>query len=322
MGTAGKLLIVLAAAALVAPLAIASHPTPPAPPQAGPDLPAALPVAVVTVFENVVYSGWAGVTSRVVDVPAAWNRVFVTLESRPMGDPWDRTFGVAVGGVEVLHGTTPRTSFSVRKEITEFAVLLPPSGTALVQFLGDSWVGALSYTLRLEFYDDPLGLVLPRAEHALGAFLWGGMWGAGSRMTRAMAFPADAPTLATVEITMSGHGTEEFWYLNGLVPRTFHVLVDGVEVAKVHPLPYVYALLGFTGSFGETVHPVMWWTAQRGLDVAGVHTGAGEIPPYRATVHPEHLGLLAGARTVEIRQEGGYGVWITSVSFLIDQTNQ
>lgn len=313
----------LAVAFLIIPAVAAQTPAMPPVPQSGPDVPAALPVAEIHVFANEVYSYTAGPRTRVIDVPSGWNRVVLTLESHPAGDPWDRTFGVAIGGAEVIHGTTPRTAFTIDKDVTEFASLLPQGETAPVTLLADSWVGALVYNVWLKFYQDPVGLVTTPDDFAKGAFLWQWLCANGARRTTTVEFPADAPLTGTIELTASGHGNEEFfWQVNPQRLRTFHVLVDGVELATIHPLPYTYAFLGFYEPTGSLVHGPMWWTAQRALDVAGVHTGVGEIPPYRVEVVAENLGLLTGTRTVELVMDGGTNgacAWITSVSFLTDE---
>lgn len=68
----------------------------------------------------------------------------------------------------------------------------------------------------------------------------------------------------------------------------------------------------------------MWWTAQQGLDKAGVHANSGEIPPFRATIHPDELGLLTGVRDVKVSMEAAIAgapvrcAWTTSASFLLD----
>jgi hypothetical protein len=100
----------------------------------------------------------------------------------------------------------------------------------------------------------------------------------------------------------------------------------------VRAMHYIYALAGFgnenantacvgpgTSSTGDTLHPIMWWTAQQAADRAGIHGGVGEIPQYRIVVtDPGHLALLSGARTVRILQENGLSVWYSSLSFLLD----
>lgn len=294
-------------------------------PDDGPQAPAPLtPVASVTAFDNEVYSYTEGVRTRSVLVPdVAYNRVVLTFHGDPGGDPWDRFFGVGIGGAEVLRGTTPRADFTITKDVTEYASLLPPGGSADVNLFYGTYVGAPRLTVRLDFYSDPsAALVRAPADQVVRPFAWRYFGGNGATLATTAAFPAAAPSSATVELSLSGHGEAEFWYQYGApVPRTFHVYVDGVEVGQAKAMPYVYALLGFSGGtiWNDVVHPAMWWTGQRALDEAGVHGGVGEIPPYRAEIPAEYLPLLAGAKEVKVVQEGNTGYWITGLNFLLHE---
>lgn len=314
-------LLVLASLLLV-PLAWGGGPALLVPDEGPQAPPASSPVATVVAFENEVYSFTEGVRTRSVVVPSVpWNRVVLTFHGMPGGDPWDRFFGVGIGGAEVLRGTTPRADFTISKDVTEYASLLPPGGTADVNLFYGSYVGAPSITVTLDFYDDAsAALVRAPADHVVRPFAWSYFGGNGATLARDAAFPAAAPASATVELSLSGHGEAEFWYQYGApVPRTFHLYVDGVEIGQAKAMPYVYALLGFSGGtiWNDVVHPLVWWTAPRVLDEAGVHVGIGEIPPYRAEVPTEYLHLLTGEKEVKVVQEGQTGYWITGVNFLL-----
>lgn len=297
----------------------------------GPDEPRGEGGVAVPVLTDERFEGCAGIVevARDVQLPVWRGDVRFVLEftGRPAGDPWDRMFSVAIGGVEVLRGTTPRTTFTVERDITEYARLLPSGGTVTVVVELASWVGAMRADVTLHALRPGIA---PRAvaDEVHGVFLRGSLIGSGERLSREIELPAEAPAGATVDLTLSNHADEEA-RAGG---RVFGVYVDGTLIAETRPMPYTYAILGFggenantacrgpaTSSTGDVLHPLMWWSAQRALDVAGVHTGVGEIPPYRAGVAPEHLPLLAGARTVEVRQQGGGPVWITSLAFLIDR---
>lgn len=284
-------------------------------PQEGPDVPAVTAPVVLAPFVDETVSFTQAVRTRLVDVPVGdWDRIILEFTERPDGDPWDRIFGVALDGVEVLRGTTPRTAFTVRKDITAFAALLPPGGSVPVSILVEAWAGTQRATLKIEFYENEPTKHAVEApwDHAVGAHRWRGVCGAPVSVP--VTFPADAPSRAFVEITLSGHGSQEFQW-----SQFFHILVDGEEVAQAMTLPYTYAFLGFSGSFGGLVHPFLWWTAQRALDLAGVHAGVGEIPAYRAEVEAADLGWLAGTHTVTIVPEFVDGcTWVTSLTFLLN----
>ncbi|MEA3198708.1 MAG: hypothetical protein QOE90_136 [Thermoplasmata archaeon] len=305
----------------------------PALPQEGPDVPAATaPVATIVVLDHARFTGasWQGQT---INVPAgAWNRVVLTWSQKPIDDPWDRTFSASIGGVEVLRGTTPRTEFTVTKDVTRYAALLPAGGSALVEGYADSWVGqGQVVTLSLAFYDDPSAAAVEApAAHVFGVQRMAGMGIGGSGPATTIDFGATVPQSATVEFLASGHGDQEDWFLYPESPPTFTLLVDGQPIASAVAMPYTYAFLGFCDGPGctgtaqdQTIASVMWWTAQQALDLAGVHTGVGEIPAYRATVAPQDLALLTGAHTVQVVLghdalgfADGSGVWVTSAQVL------
>lgn len=319
-------------AALLAPGAATATPAPPS--IEGPDIPTlTAPDEVVVAIAGERFDCAEGARTHTIAVPSAtWDRIILEVTITPDGDPWDRLFGVAIGGVEVLRGTTPRTAFTLRKDVTEFASLLPPGGTTDVTLYMGSYVGALVGDVTLEFYaDEPTGLLVLRpAASAAGVVAFGSLNGNGTQLSRVVSFGGPAPSGATVELTLSGHGDEEFWFAGPRLPRIFHVYVDDVEIATAVAMPYVYAFLGFgnenanipcvgpgTSAFGDTVHPVMWWTAHRAADAAGIHTGNGEIPPYRAEVEASALPLLTGSRTVRVVQQNGRSRWVTSLSILL-----
>jgi hypothetical protein len=324
---------------LVVSLLLAVAPSAHAAPQAlpdlqGPKIPAVTaPAAVVTAFDHERFFCTEGARTHSITVPNVdADRVVLVVTILPVREPWDRLYGVAIGGVEVLRGTTPRVDMTIRKDITEFASLLPPGGTAAVSLTSGSYVGYLDESVAIEFYanEPTAALVRAPARAVVPSLTWRGLGGDGATASTQATFPEQAPSSAIVELTLSGHGEcGEFWYTCGTEPPVFHILVDGTEVATATAMPYVYALLGFgssivcdgeQGSNNARLHQVMWWTAQQGADIAGVHTGTGEIPPYRVAIDPADLALLAGARTVTLVQEGGTGAqnWPSSVGFILN----
>jgi hypothetical protein len=324
----------VAALGTLALLAPAAHAAPAelTPYVQGPDRePASTPDAVVSVLDKALFSfglkppTLVRTVARKLPAPKPeWDRVILSFTDVPTDDePWDRVFSVAVGNVELLRGTTPRTAMTVRKDVTEFLPLLGRGGVAKLTTQVGTYVGGHKVTVRLEYYAGEQRVVAP-AGRVVGAFSNVGIEPEHADKARHSAvartrFPATAPKSGSVELTTSGHlQGGEFWYLpdrGSTTPPVLHLLVDGTEIGTAHAAPYVYALAGFTGQNG-TAHPLMWWTAQRALDTAGVHTGVGEIPPYRATLPAESLALLTGSRRVEVRVDGK-GLWITSVTFLL-----
>lgn len=317
-------LAALTAALLLLPFAAASPLL--VPQNADADVPTATtPIATAYAFVDERFSYTEGVRTRTIDVPTGWDRVVLTFSSRPDRDPWDRLFSVGIGGANVLQGTTPRTTFTITKDVTEYTALLPQGGTTTVQLYMGTYVGALLGSVRLDFYasEPTAALVAPARDTVEPIVGWAYIAG-GSTLGRNVTFPDAPPSRVTLDLRTSGHGAAgEFWWMQTPpAVADFRVLVDGVEVGHATAMPYVYALIGFEGGpiFNDRIHPTMWWTAQRGADMAGFHTGAGEIPAYRADVDAQMLPHFTGARRVELVQDTGAGVWISSLNVLVDQT--
>jgi hypothetical protein len=327
-----RLLLLVLAVGLLTPLTAQAAPPEMTPYVEGPDrAPASAPDAKVTVLDKALFS--FGLKPPTLDrtvtarLPRAkdggWDRVILTFTDTPTDDePWDRVFSVAVGKVELLRGTTPRADMTITKDVTEYAAVL--TGTQKFTTSVGTYVGGHRVSVSLAFYDGEQQIHAPRAG-VVGAFAGTGIEPEHKDVARRTAratvrFPARAPTGATIELTTSGHlQGGEFWYLpdrGSTTPPVFHLKLDGVEVATAHALPYTYALAGFQGA-NATEHPLMWWTAQKELDALGVHTGTGEIPPYRATLPADVVGRLTGSHTVEVAVDGK-GLWISSVSVLLD----
>jgi hypothetical protein len=277
------------------------------------------PVASVVVFEAEHWAWTEAIRTRTVAL-----RVILRFHSWPNGangDPWDRLFAVHVEGVEVMRGVTTRGDFTVRDDITEYAVLLS-GATARIGVHLSSWANdGLFTTVELLFYHEPTSLVGDQpASTIVAAYTHAGM--GGERVTT-VTFPAAAPGSATIELFTTGHTQDgEFWYLNALsdpTPPRFKVFIDGTHVGTVHAMPYIYPFIGFCcSSVSWLLNQHLWWSAHQVLSEAGVYTGSGIIPSYRAELPADLLPLLSGERTVMLVKENHRGYWPTSVTFLMD----
>lgn len=326
-----RLLLASLALGLALPLTARAAPPEMTPTVEGPDVPTSTAAkATVTVFDKAVFS--FGLKPPVLDrtvkallpkAPAGgWDRVLMEVTDTPDDqEPWDRVLSVSVGKVELLRATTPRSTFTMTKDVTEYASLL--SGRQPFSASIGTYTGSHQLTVKLAFYDGEQPVHAPFAR-VVGGFSYVGIEPEHKEVARRtaqakVAFGKTAPASAVLEMTTSGHlQGGEFWYLpdrGSTTPPVFHVKVDGTEVATAHGLPYTYALVGFEG-MNETAHPLMWWTAQQALDKAGVHNGTGEIPSYRASLPADVAATLKGSKTVEVVVEGK-GLWITSVSLLL-----
>jgi hypothetical protein len=320
----------------------------------GPDIePVTTPIRVLDVITDARWNCSETPAVRGFTVPAAptadgWDRIILQVESIQTGDPWDRLLIAGINGAEMLRATTPRARMTLRKDITEYASLMPQGSTAFASLSIGSYVGSIEGRLRIEFYDaEPTAAlvgarassVVPvmqsrRINHTLVT----------QPTVTAVTDLGPASARALLDVTTSGHGSEEFWFQEGPVAsvpeqkikktRVFHVYANGNEIGSFAAMPYIYALMGFGGpnantacvgpgnaAHGDALHPLMWWTAQREMDRAGVHINSGEIPQYRIEItDPAHLALLTGETEITVRVENmplnPNGVWITSLSVL------
>ena len=330
--TVRRLLLLAAGLLLAAPLSAHAAPAELLPYVEGPDQePSSQPAAVVSIHERTMFSFQIKpaalkrtVTRPLPKAPAGgWDRVVLHYLDQPTADePWHRVFSVAVGEVEVLRGTTPRADMKLRKDVTEYLSALGPGPRRFTTEVG-TYTGGHLVSVRLEFYEDEARTHAPR-KAVVGAFRAVGIEPnhvqADRRRATGRIDVRFRPRAATLELTTSGHRQGgEFWYLppdGSVTPPVLHVRLDGREIATGRALPYVYAATGVEGG-NKTVHPVAWWTAQQHLDKAGVHTGVGEIPPYRVELPADVVAKLAGRHTIQVTVEGK-GLWITSVTLLLD----
>jgi hypothetical protein len=314
-------------------------------PQEGPHwIPAATqPVATLQPFVEEYWHNTEGPRTHDIVVPVSpsgqWDRIVLVYRQHPSTDPaqmdpWDRLCSASVAGVEVLRCTTPRSDMTLTKDLTEYRALFPQGATVPITADTGSYdqpefgyAGGQYVDVTLQFYaNEPTGLaqlpaaasVVPMMDHQI-------VCAVGDAHHATIDFPASPPTLAMVEITLSGHGDDEFWWMNqnfgsdGVTYElpVFKVYVDGTEIAQAYAMPYTYAFAGFYG--GDNLeHPLMYWTAQQVLNDAGVYPGIGQIPPYRAVLLPSALPLLTGpGHDVVLEGTGGLCYWPASVSFLL-----
>lgn len=332
------LMALLAAAGLASALVPgpgAVHAAPPALPQEGPDGPTVLPPDVVLrVFEDEYWVDEEGPRSRTVTIPvptqAFWGRILLVYRQWPnedpaTQDPHPRRCSVAINGLEVLRCTTPGTDFTLTREITyykrHFFYGLPATFTVTTGSFSEPgrYQGGQHVRLEVRFWDagEPTGEAFSGAAgRAFPAWHLAPTCADGRALRTAVDFgTATAWGGGTIEVYLAAHGADEAWWAAGRQP-VFHLALDGTEVAQVLPAPYTYASdPAYGGAYTEA--PLRWWTAQRALDLAGIHTGVGELPPYRVAVLPQHLGLYRGVREVTLVGEGGGCDWPASAAFLL-----
>jgi hypothetical protein len=190
------------------------------------------------------------------------------------GVQFDRIFGVWLGGAELLRGCTaePRQSgveWTVSKDVTKYASLLAARNSTLAVYLGNivdrqyTGVYHADVTLHLYFRHPPpappqpgLGpadVIVPISQSLpLNDGLWFQIKNGFDVGSASVAVPTNT-FRAVLEVYLSYHSDDEFWYTN--MPRDngpfreVTVLIDDDIVGAVWPFPVVY-----TGG----INPLLW----------------------------------------------------------------
>jgi hypothetical protein len=198
--------------------------------------------------------------------PGPWSKVVLTMSAKvATGTQFDRIGDVLIGGVEMLHLTTPEgeageTDWTISRDVSQYASVLTdtqPAYFIIGNQTDSTYTGDFFGTLQLTFYgvdaktpaitapDDVIGL---NGEVNRGLPTRSG----DTPLTSSVTIPHNATTLAA-EVFASGHGAEEedwwnapFACVSGGVPyREVGISIDGrlAGVAPVYPTIY-------TGGYG------------------------------------------------------------------------
>jgi hypothetical protein len=188
------------------------------------------------------------------------------------GVQYDRTFGVWLGGAEILRGSTaePRkggVAWSVSKDVTRYAPLLAAGNATLAVYLGnlidDTYNGVYHANLTLHLYfrraarssspPPAADAIVPVSRSLpLDDGLWFVVQNSTDVQSARLAVPPNAYR-AVLEVYVSSHYADEFWYMNTPEQngpfREVTVLLDGDVVGAVWPFPVIY-----TGG----INPLIW----------------------------------------------------------------
>ncbi|KAG2560907.1 hypothetical protein PVAP13_8KG109000 [Panicum virgatum] len=201
------------------------------------------------------------------------------------GVQYDRIFGVWLGGAELLRGSTAEplqngVVWSLSKDVTRYASLLAASGNStlavFVENLVNSGLTGVYYanvTLHLYFRRTPTRPPPPA--------------NATDVVSTSVTLPSNTYR-AVVEVFVSFHGDDEFWWTNGPGAdsngpfREVTVRVDGVLAGAAWPFPVI-----FTGG----VNPLLW------RPITGI--GSFNLPTYDVELTPL-LGKMLDGKAHEL----------------------
>ena len=214
-------------------------------------------------FHNTAYGSDLPFTGDYVPAcPGPWSKVVLTMSAFVRtGTQFDRIGDVLIGGVEMLHLTTPEgesgeTDWSISRDVTEYASVLrdrQPAYFIIGNQTDDTYTGDFYGSLSLTFYR---GAAAPTPDLVVGlnsAVDRGLPTRSGDQpLTSAVTLPQNTTSL-TAEVFASGHGAEEedwwnapFACASGGVPyREVGVSVDGRLAGMAPVFPTIY-----TGGYG------------------------------------------------------------------------
>ncbi|KAJ3313641.1 hypothetical protein HDV04_001651 [Boothiomyces sp. JEL0838] len=155
----------------------------------------------------------------------SWEQIVLTLNGSVSGRQFDRVGAIWIDGVEILRLTgaepsgTPITRWQVQKDITDYSALF--GGLNSVVFAYDNvvdgtYTGIFNFTVSIDFYK---GKNRDAPDSVLPLSLSNSTYGWATLPTTNLTtfvLPKLPPNLerAEVEIYVSGHGNDEFWYTN------------------------------------------------------------------------------------------------------------
>nr|CAB3471798.1 unnamed protein product [Digitaria exilis]CAB3475821.1 unnamed protein product [Digitaria exilis] len=233
------------------------------------------------------------------------------------GRQFDRIFGVWLSGAELLRSCTaePRPNgilWSVSRDVTKYAALLREPGEVAV-YLGNlidkTYTGVYHANLTLHLYfhaappqQQPADLIVPISRSLpLTDGQWFAIQNATDVQSKKLSIPSNTYR-AVLEVFVSFHSDDEFWYTNppndyiqannlSGVPgngafREVIARVDGEVVGAVWPFTVIY-----TGG----VNPLLW------RPITGI--GSFNLPSYDIDITP-FLGKLLDGK----EHDFGFGV--------------
>ncbi|KAJ9160372.1 hypothetical protein P3X46_025780 [Hevea brasiliensis] len=286
------------------------------------------------------------------DCPPPWRHVSLEFRANSRGDQYDRISGLWLGGAELLRTSTAEPTESgifwiVRKDITRYSSLLSKTNinfTIMLENVVNSvYTGVYHVDVTIFFYKDaavrapvtggdhisifpkdggfgakglyesPADLIIPISSFRDSK----GYWFIIERDTdvhfRKLRFP-DNTRRAVLELYVSFHGNDEFWYsnpsnnyirMNNLTTlrgngafREVFVTIDGMFVASEVPFPVI-----FTGG----INPLFWEPT--------VAIGAFDLPTYDFDLTPL-LGVLLDGKdhVVGVGVSDGISYWLVDAN--------
>ena len=281
-------------------------------------------------FHNTAYGSDAPYTGNYVPAcPGPWSKVVLTMSAQvKTGTQFDRIGDVLIGGVEMLHLTTPEgeageTDWTIQRDVTAYSSVLgtrQPAYFIIGNQTDSTYTGDFYGTLSLTFYstdDNSPAAVAPDQVIGLNTAVDRGLptRSGDQPVTSDVTLPVNTTTL-TAEIFASGHGAEEEDWWNapfacatgGIPYREVGIRIDG-QLAGVAPVfPTIY-----TGGYGPD-----FWRPIPSPRAYNLRPYVLDLSPWigRLTDGDPHAFAIAA-----IGQGGCDGYWFLGGNLLVSTNN-
>ncbi|PIA37527.1 hypothetical protein AQUCO_03000240v1 [Aquilegia coerulea] len=288
------------------------------------------------------------------DCPDSWTHIVLEFYATCKGEQYDRIVGIWLDGVEILRTSTPEPTesgifWNVRKDVTRYSSLFSRSNLTftvmLENIVNDVFTGIYHVNVSLLYYNgeeariplEPLrfiselkpqlgvknkeeilyesnaDLIIPVCSDGGNDGFWFRIQNEKDMHFKEIQIPMNSYRVV-LEIYVSFHGNDEFWYSNppnsyiefnhlttprgnGAFRQVF-VMIDGIFVGFVMPFPVI-----FTGG----INPLFWEPV--------VSIGAFDLPSYDLDLSP-FLGLLLDGKP------HSFGIGVTeSIPFWLVDAN-
>jgi hypothetical protein len=238
--------------------------------------------------------------------PGPWNKVVLDFDTHVKGVQYDRIGMLWLGRDEILRFSTAEPtrrgiSYHIEKDVTQYIPLLrwPRRVTALLgNLVNKEYTGIFYVTATLTFYESA-GVAAPPASVADVILPVDGAKkdqpsDDSGHLTKTLLHLPPNIERATLDLYVTNHGCDEFWYSNqpdayaaahkkdqlcgGNAYREIDVSIDGKLASVVYPFPYIW-----TGG----VNPLLW------RPLSAIHTL--DVPAYEVDLNP-WAGLLSDGK--------------------------
>ncbi|KAK8926333.1 hypothetical protein KSP39_PZI018534 [Platanthera zijinensis] len=254
-----------------------------------------------------------------VDCPAPWSRVVLELSGIASDIQKDRIAAVWLSGAELLRTSTPfpmspGVHWNVRKDVTRYTALLRSNNSTeaatfsmMLENSNATLAGVYSVNVSLHFYRGsaaqiiinshptvkglyrhPADMILPLSNELgdCGPGYWFKLHNDSELQLTAAAIPNNTYR-AVVEVYVSHHGDDEYWYSNPLRSRETKANGGFRQVVLNIDKLYAGAVVPFPVIYPGSINPFFW------APVAGI--AAYDIPSYELDITP-FVGLLVDGR--------------------------